>query len=96
MPAFSARLLATEKPSAIVVMLGVSDRRPLRDRVSAAIGTPTPPDSDHPAAATTEVQRRPPGGNYEFHTDKWAELYSKRIDDMIATLRTKAVPIGAR
>ena len=86
-------LLATEKPSAIVVMLGVSDRLPLRDRVSAAIGTPTPPDSDHPAAATTEAQRRPPGGNYEFHTDKWAELYSKRIDDMIAALKTKAVPI---
>ena len=86
-------LLATEKPSAIVVMLGVSDRLPLRDRVSAAIGTPTPADSDHPAAATTEAQRRPPGGNYEFHTDKWAELYSKRIDDMIAALETKAVPI---
>ena len=86
-------LLATEKPSAIVVMLGVSDRLPLRDRVSAGIGTPIPPDSDHPAAATTEAQRRPPSGNYEFHTDKWAELYSKRIDDMIAALKTKAVPI---
>jgi uncharacterized protein len=86
-------LLATEKPDAIVVMLGVSDRLPLRDRVPAAMGIPTPPDSDHPAAATTEAQRRPPGGNYEFHTDKWAELYSKRIDDMIAALKTKGVPI---
>jgi len=34
-------LLATEKPSVIIVMLGVSDRWPLCDRVSAAIGTPT-------------------------------------------------------
>jgi uncharacterized protein len=86
-------LLATGKPGAIVVMLGVNDRLPLRDRVPAAIGTPTPPDSDHPAAATTEAQRRPQGGNYEFHTDRWAELYSKRIDDMIAALKTKGVPI---
>ena len=86
-------LLATEKPNAIVVMLGVNDRLPLRDRVPATKGTTTLPDSDHPASAAVEVQRRPPGGNYEFHTDKWAELYSKRIDDMIAALKTKGVPI---
>ena len=87
-------LLATEKPNAIVVMLGVNDRLPLRDRVPATKGTGTlPDDSDHPTAAATEAQHRQPGGNYEFHTDKWAELYSKRIDDMIATFKTKGVPI---
>ena len=86
-------LPATEKPNAIVVMLGVNDRLPLRDRVPAAKGTTTPPDNDHPAPAAAELQHRPPGGNYEFHTDKWAELYSKRIDDMIAALKTKGVPI---
>jgi hypothetical protein len=31
--------------------------------------------------------------SYEFRTDKWAELYSKRIDDMIAALKTRGVPI---
>jgi len=36
---------------------------------------------------------RPPGATYKFHTDKWAELYSKRINDMIAALKTKGVPI---
>jgi hypothetical protein len=86
-------LLATVKPNAIVVMLGVNDRLPLRDRMPATKGTGTLPDNDHPTAATAEAQRRPPGENYEFHTDKWAELYSKRIDDMIATLKTKGVPI---
>ena len=35
----------------------------------------------------------PTGGRYEFHTDKWAELYAKRIDDMIAALKTKGVPM---
>jgi uncharacterized protein len=86
-------LLAAEKPSAIVVMLGVNDRLPLRERMPAAEGTTTPPDNQRPAAATAQGQRQPPGGNHEFRSDKWAELYSKRIDDMIAALKAKGVPI---
>jgi hypothetical protein len=34
-----------------------------------------------------------PGGSYEFHTDQWATLYAKRIDEMIAALKSKDVPI---
>ena len=93
-------VLAAEKPSAIVVMLGINDRLPLRDRAPPAksektrkkrktatsrrrakarptpSAEPTPPDGDQPPIAANEAQRRPPpGGNYEFHTDKWAELY---------------------
>ena len=83
-------LLATEKPSAIVVMLGVNDRLPLRDRVPATNGTTTLPDNDHPPATAAETQRQRPGENHEFHTDKWGELYSKRIDDMIAASRRRA------
>ncbi len=96
-------VLATEKPNAIVVMLGVNDRLPLRDRTpprpAAATSTPpaqTPsdsaqPDTEQPVIATGEAPRR--GGNYEFHTDIWAELYEKRIDDMIAALKSKGVPV---
>ena len=84
-------LLATEKPSAIVVMLGVNDRLPLRDRAPAVKGSAATLDGDRPTAV--EEQRRPQGANSEFHTDKWAELYSKRIDDIIAALMTKGVPI---
>jgi hypothetical protein len=103
-------VLAAEKPSAIVVMLGVNDRLPLRDRVPAKSAAPSPqgqaappagptpagtagPDSEQPAAAAPEPQRRGPSANYEFHTDKWAELYGKRIDDMIAVLKGKGVPV---
>ncbi len=111
-------VLAPEKPSAIVVMLGTNDRLPLRDRAPPAkseknekneknatsspqgqgattpSAEPTPPDADQPPPAANEAQRRPPpGGNYEFHTDKWAELYEKRIDDMIAALKSKGVPV---
>jgi hypothetical protein len=110
-------VLAPEKPSAIVVMLGTNDRLPLRDRAPPAkSATPSPQgqgattpaapssppaakgtqaDADQPPAAASETQRRPPppGGNYEFHTDKWAELYAKRIDEMIAALKSKGVPV---
>jgi len=34
-----------------------------------------------------------PGGTYDFYTDQWARLYGKRIDDMIAALKSTGVPI---
>jgi uncharacterized protein len=113
--------LATEKPNAIVVMLGLNDRVSLRDKNPpppnakrageppqsanqaanpAAVQAPqdktaAPVDSEAPpqAAAQTETQRPVPGGSYEFHTDPWAALYAKRIDDMINALKSKGVPI---
>ena len=115
--------LANEKPNAIVVMLGLNDRSPLRDNKSP----PVPPnakragelpqasnqsaspaaaqlpqdktepsiDSEAPAQATPQgdTQRPVPGGSYEFHTDPWAALYTKRIDAMIAALKSKGVPV---
>jgi hypothetical protein len=30
---------------------------------------------------------------YEFRSEKWAELYGKRIDEMIAALKSKGVPV---
>ena len=86
-------LPATEKPNAIVVMLGVNDRSSLRERAPAAKEATSPSDAHPGPAAATAAPRQPPSANYEFHTDKWAELYSKRIDDMIAALKTRGVPI---
>jgi len=113
-------VLATEKANAIVIMLGINDRLPLRDRAppaktatpspagapgapgatppsgsSAAPAETTQPDTEQqPSTAANEAQRRlPTGATYEFHTDKWAELYARRIDEMIAALKSKGVPI---
>jgi hypothetical protein len=111
-------VLAAEKPSAIVVMLGVNDRLPLRERArdkdkqdkdkKGAAASPqgqgappaaqspsdaAPPDSEQPTIAAPETARRSPNGYNEFHTDRWAELYAKRIDDMIAALKSKGVPV---
>ena len=82
-------LPATEKPNAIVVMLGVNDRAPLRERPPPAKEAASSSDNAHPGPATAGAPRQPPSASYEFHTDKWAELYSKRIDDMIAALKTR-------
>jgi uncharacterized protein len=116
-------ILANDKPSAIVVMLGINDRLPLRERAPenkdkdkdkdkdkkgaatsppsepAAAATPTPgeaapSDTERPATIVApETQRRTWNGYYEFHGDKWAELYGKRIDEMIAALKSKGVPV---
>lgn len=58
-------LLAKEKPTAIVVMLGINDRQPIRD------------DS----------------GSYEFRSDRWKELYGKRVEEFLNKLKVKNVPI---
>ena len=36
---------------------------------------------------------RSPSVSYDFKTEKWAELYGKRIDETIAELRSKGVPV---
>jgi uncharacterized protein len=114
-------VLAAEKPSAIVVMLGLNDRIPLRERLpppkpatpaagqggaNTTPGTPAEGGAttpEQPAAAGAEVARKqtpppaPPapiyGPSYEFHNDKWGELYEKRIDEMMAVLKSKGVPV---
>ena len=82
-------------------MLGLNDRLPIRDGAPAAKGAEQtaqekdrlrPIRSRNPADGNA-AQRPVPGGLYDFHTDQWADLYVKRIDAMIAALKTKGVPI---
>src|SRR5262249_44204706 len=62
-----------------------------------AADTERPPAEQAPAApalqssktATTTTRYR----LYDFHTDEWAELYNKRIDAMIAALKSGGVPV---
>lgn len=61
----ASALLAKEKATAIVVLLGVNDRQPLRDET----------------------------GPQEFRSDKWRELYGKRVEDFLIKLKDKNVPI---
>jgi uncharacterized protein len=107
--------LSNEKPNAIVVMLGLNDRVPLREKTLAQPKRNTEPaqganqsagqasqdkaappaDGEAPpqTAEQTELQHPIPGGPYDFHTDQWAALYAKRIDAMIAALKSKGAPV---
>ncbi|MBS0532155.1 MAG: DUF459 domain-containing protein [Proteobacteria bacterium] len=118
-------ILATEKPDAIVVMLGLHDRISIRetpekdkdgkaadrkradkkdrsdaadaaksdDKPADAEAAPDDPDGDQPAIAAPEKSARSHNGIAEFRSDRWVELYSKKIEEMIAVLKSKGVPV---
>ncbi len=119
-PQLAREILNADKASFIVVMIGLNDRRPIREKApapakngNAPAAAPKAPavapspaekdaerDSDDtpPAeaqAAPPEPQERAPAGmvNYEFRSEKWTELYIKRIDDFIAVLKARNVPV---
>jgi len=53
-------------------------------------------DADNADAAPTiapEKSARSPNGLYEFREDRWVELYSKKIEEMIAVAKSKGVPV---
>ncbi|MHB8271077.1 SGNH/GDSL hydrolase family protein [Bradyrhizobium sp.] len=124
-------ILATEKPDAIVVMLGLNDRVSLREPAKAdkkddkkdakakpdgkpsdgkkpdgtadakpddkPVDTELSPDdaadADAPPATTPEKSARSPNGVYEFREDRWVELYTRKIEEMIGVLKAKGVPV---
>jgi hypothetical protein len=125
-------ILATEKPDAIVVMLGLNDRVSLRelatdkkvdkkdDKKDAKAKPDAKPsdgkkpdgaadakpddkpaepdaddtaDADAPPVPTPEKSARSAGGVYEFREERWVELYTKKIEEMIGVLKSKGVPV---
>ena len=46
-----------------------------------------------PAAQPETQPAKKTGGTVEFRTDQWAEIYSKRIDETIAAMKSKGVPV---
>ena len=133
-------ILATEKPDAIVVMLGLNDRVAIREPAAekqdptrkttrrtprakpdaqaadanpaqrSRTAQPTPPkpddkpvdtelspddaaDNDAPPVIAPEKSARSPNGLYEFRDERWVELYTKKIEEMIGVLKSKGVPV---
>jgi uncharacterized protein len=133
-------ILATEKPDAIVVMLGLNDRTSIREPVAekktdkkdekdkkdarakseakpgdakpkpegAAANAGAKPDdkpvdtelspddaadADTPPIIAPEKSARSPNGVYEFREERWVELYTKKIEEMIGILKSKGVPV---
>ena len=52
--------------------------------------TELPPED---AEAPTVKRARAPNGLYEFGEDGWGELYAKKIEEMIAVVKSKGVPV---
>ena len=56
-----------------------------------------PPDdadnADTPPVAAPEKSARSPNGLYEFRDERWVELYSKKIEELIDVLKSKGVPV---
>jgi hypothetical protein len=139
-------ILATEKPEAIVVMLGLNDRVAIREPAAEksdgkssdskpsdakssdkkpdkkdakakpdgkpadgaadsnakpddkAVDSELPPEDaadngDAPPAITPGKSTRSPNGLYEFREERWVELYTRKIEEMIGVLKSKGVPV---
>jgi uncharacterized protein len=133
-------ILATEKPDAIVIMLGLNDRVAMRepaadkaDNKSAdkktdkkdarvkpadakpaakpdgaadaaakpddkAVDTELSPDDaadngDVPPIIAPEKSTRSSNGLYEFREERWVELYTKKIEEMVGVVKAKGVPV---
>src|ERR1700731_3517050 len=124
-------ILATEKPDAIVVMLGLDDRVAMREpaadksdkssnkkgdkkearkpdgKTDGSTDTAAKPDdkpvdtelspedaadNDAPILAP-EKSTRSANGVYQFREERWVELYNKKIEEMIAVMKSKGVPV---
>jgi len=116
-PQAAREILNADKANFIVMMIGLNDRRPIRERAPvrpapgaaqannppagttpAPAAAPTPPKPDDeqlPPGETSESEGATPPGmlSHEFRSDKWTELYIKRIDDTIAAMKSKNVPV---
>ena len=129
-------ILASEKPDAIVVMLGLNDRAAIREPVAdkskkegdkkdpraktdAKPGDAKPAakpddvadakakpeskpadadasddaDGDAPSIVAPEKTARAGSGLHEFRDERWVELYVKKIEEMIAVVKSKGVPV---
>ncbi|WP_210209490.1 SGNH/GDSL hydrolase family protein [Undibacter mobilis] len=115
-------LLANEKASYVVMMIGVGDRQNLRERdvakeaeqqakdqankdqagkdqanKSDATGQPKKETDDEGGIVAPEPKapaaRRSAGGAIEFRSEPWEKVYTRRIDDTIAALKSKGVPV---
>jgi hypothetical protein len=86
-PQVVRKALKDQSADVIVVMLGLEDRRSIREQQQRPQQqTQQPPQQ--PQQRQTQQQQ-----SFEFRTDAWADAYAKRIDEMIAAVKSKGVPV---
>jgi hypothetical protein len=91
--------LAKEKADFIVMMIGLGDRRAIKERPAArasASGQPLsiqPNATGQPNIVAPENEKPGPAVTEEFRSERWTELYSKRVAEVMAVLKSKRVPV---
>jgi hypothetical protein len=53
----------------------------------------TADNGDAPPIIAPEKSTRSPNGVYEFREERWVELYTKKIEEMIGVMKSKGVPV---
>ena len=100
-------ILAQEKADYVVMMMGVSDHQNIgmaakeadkndAEQKAAADNAAQPQDRpDEPGSSiiAPKPKAKTANGVVEFRSDKWAEIYSRRIDATVAALKSKGVPV---
>jgi hypothetical protein len=92
-------IIKTEKQNFIVMMMGLNDRQSIREKAPPRPPAPQTAQTPPGAAATTkpptapEPQKPVDLGPFEFRTEKWEAAYLKRIDAMLAVLKSAKVPV---
>jgi hypothetical protein len=144
-PSAAREILTADKPDYVVMMIGLSDRRGIREAIrqqpakppagqkqqpqpatqgvqgqasaqpTAPLGAqpatpaapPKPADAEAPPQAPAQetaqdsdqqnviAPEAPIAGTvvHEFRSEKWGELYSRRVDEMIGVLKSRGVPV---
>jgi len=106
-PGAAREMIAAQKPKFVVMMIGLNDRKQIKEVVQPTRAKPLGPAMSDPAAQeldTPEVRPEAAAAapeplnsrgtkTYEFRTDAWSEAYIRRIDDTIVALKTAGVPV---
>jgi len=140
-PSAAREMLNADKPDYVVMMIGLADRRGIREAIRQQPAKPpagqkqqpqpaaqaaqgqagaqpaTPPAAQPAPAKPTDTEASPQASAqdtaqdndqsnviapeapiagtvvHEFRSEKWGELYSRRVDEMIGVLKSKGVPV---
>jgi hypothetical protein len=104
-PKAAREIITAQKPKFVLMMIGLNDRKQIRETAVPASrnAKPAPRPADGAALELdtpsgdkpTETPTTAPGdtSTLEYRTDAWSEAYIRRIDDTIASLKTSGVPV---
>jgi hypothetical protein len=95
--------LAADTPDFVVMMIGLADRHTIGQRQirnaaqQQALQQSFPAKTPSSAVVEVEQAKVPDDAstttNYDFRSDQWGRFYGKRIDDTIAALKSRGVPV---